>query len=327
MTPLSHRAWVWTGGAVAGDLQLVETARPMPEAGDVLIRNVVIGLNPVDWKVLSGGLVTWEHGHVPGVDGAGLVVAAGDGVPQAWIGQRVAYHQHLARHGSFAEYTAVKARALLRVPAGVRWADAASLPCPALTGWLALQKLPAACQTLLVSGAGGSVAHHLIQLAARRGLKITTLSHSRHFPKLRSLGVHECLQGPLSEEWEGTARFDAVVDTISATHAAWLAPALRVNGHLVCVQDRLAAPVVPPFTRTLSVHEVALGASHVFGDMRTWQELVDAGEWMLEAIGRQQWLTDTVVEAPFEELASHLRGLHERSYTGKAIVRLADRDN
>lgn len=105
----------------------------------MLIRNVVIGLNPVDWKVLGGRLVSWQPGHVPGVDGAGVVVAVGENVSASWIGQRVAYHQSLSRHGSFAEYTSVKARAVLRVPASVSWEQAASLPCPALTAWLALK--------------------------------------------------------------------------------------------------------------------------------------------------------------------------------------------
>ncbi|RYD84340.1 MAG: alcohol dehydrogenase [Verrucomicrobiaceae bacterium] len=322
MSPTSHRAWLWQGSANPADLELVEIPLAAPGAGDVLIRNVAIGLNPVDWKVLGGDLVSWQPGHVPGVDGAGVVVAVGEGVPEAWIGQRVAYHQSLTRDGSFAEYCCVQARVLLRVPASVDWASAASMPCPALTAWLALEKLPASAKHLLIGGAGGSLAHHLIQLASRRGLRITALSHSRHADRLISLGVNERLDGPLNGPWQGYARFDAVFDAVNAQHAEWLAPSLRANGHLVCVQDRLSTSPVPPFTRTLSLHEVALGAAHSFGDERTWTDLVRAGESLLDALGRREWVPDEVNEAAFENLATHLEGLQNRTYSGKAIVRL-----
>lgn len=322
MTRTSHRAWVWQGSADPAELKLVDRLMPVPQDGDLLVRNVAIGLNPVDWKVLGGDLVDWQAGHVPGVDGAGIVVAVGESVPSAWIGQRVAYHQSLARDGSYAEYTAVDANVVMRIPAALSWAQAASLPCPALTAWQALQKLPSGCTQLLVSGAGGSVAHHLIQLAARRGLHITALSHPRHVERLRSLGVREWLNGPLQGPWQGAACFDAVIDTISAQHAEWLVPSLRASGHLVCVQDRLDSSPVSAFTRTLSLHEVALGAAHAFGDDRTWRELVRAGESLLDELGAMQWVADEINQAPFENLAIHLAGLQNRTYSGKAIVRL-----
>lgn len=320
--PAAHRVFTWQGSADPADLHLTKNPIPRLEAGDVLIRNVVIGLNPVDWKVLNGGLADWQRGHIPGVDGAGIVVAVGENVPAFWIGQRVAYHQSLARHGSFAEYVPVKARSVLRVPANVGWEEAASFPCPALTAWLALEKLPRSCQSLLVSGAGGSVANHLIQLAVRRGFQVSSLSHLRHSERLISLGVIECNKGPLTAPWNKPRQFDAVVDTVGAEHAARLVPALRANGHLVCVQDRLATYPVPPFTRTISLHEVALGAAHDFGDDHSWEDLVDAGEGMLSYLGRGQWQPDLLNAVPFEHLPEHLQGLQRRTYSGKGLAKL-----
>lgn len=320
--PPSYRAFTWQSSADPAQLQLTELPMPKLQADDVLIRNIVIGLNPVDWKVLGGSLVNWQPGHVPGVDGAGVVVATGDNVPASWVGQRVAYHQSLGRHGSFAQYTPVNARALLHVPAGVSWEQAASFPCPSLTAWLALEKLPSACRTLLVSGAGGSVANHLIQLAVRRGLKVTSLSHPRHWKRLADLGVIERMAGPLTEPWSGPAVFDAVIDTVSAEHAASLVPALRANGHLVCVQDRLDVSPLPPFTRTISIHEVALGAAHAYGDDRTWRDLVDAGNEILTLLGRGEWEPDHFNVVSFEHLADHLSGLQHRTFSGKGLVRI-----
>lgn len=320
--PDQHLAWTWQGSSDPAALELRPQPLPTLQPGDVLVRNLAIGLNPVDWKVLDGVLVEWVKGHVPGVDGAGEVVAVGEGVSKAWIGQRVAYHQSLGRQGIYAQYTPVRSNVLMRIPANVDWQQAASIPCPALTAWLALQKLPAGCQTLLLGGAGSSVAHHLAQLAVRRGLRVATLSSERHFSRLKAMGVTQCLQGQLTKPWQGGEQFDAVIDMVSAGHARLLAPALRANGHLVCVQDRLEQPLCAPFSRTLSVHEVALGASHRFGDARNWHELVAAGEHKLDEIGHGAWLTEHIAPAPFESLGAHLRGLQLRSFGGKALVLL-----
>ncbi|WP_373695287.1 alcohol dehydrogenase catalytic domain-containing protein [Edaphobacter paludis] len=60
----------------------------------------------MDWKVLSGQLPGWKPGHTPGVDAAGVVVAAGEEASIA-VGTRVAYHCDLQRPGSFAAHTVV----------------------------------------------------------------------------------------------------------------------------------------------------------------------------------------------------------------------------
>lgn len=125
----SYRAWAWHGSADPGLLQLTHAATPALKDGQVLVRNEVIGLNPVDWKVLAGDLVDWSEGHVPGVDGAGTVVEIGRGVGDEWLGERVAYHTSLHTHGSFAEFTPGAARALLRVPDSLPLEVAASFPC------------------------------------------------------------------------------------------------------------------------------------------------------------------------------------------------------
>ena len=141
--------------------------------------NEAIGLNPVDWKVL--GMPGWRADHVPGVDGAGVVVGVGEGVAAAWLGQPVAYHQSLQRNGSYAQFVNIPARALLRRPSGLDALTAASFPCPGLTAWMALEKLPAGKgHRLLLSGAGGAVGHYLVQLAQERGFAVTTMSHPRH---------------------------------------------------------------------------------------------------------------------------------------------------
>jgi NADPH:quinone reductase len=325
--PEQYQAWVWQGGAEPGDLQQHSLAfRPL-EPGEVWVHNAFIGLNPVDWKVLPGGLVNWSVGQIPGVDGAGVVVAVGEGVPVAWLGQRVAYHQSLARHGSFAHYTPVAARVLMRVPAALDLSVAATLPCPALTAWQALEKLPTRPGArLLVTGAGGAVGRFLVQLARRRGLEVTTLSHARHWDRLRKLGAQQCWTGPLRQDQElpggGERVFDLIIDTVSADHAVRASELLRANGHLVCIQDRPAGWPWPPFGRALSLHEVALGALHAWGDAAAWEALTRTGESLLNDVAAGfLWAEDAVVQV-FDELPVHLEALKHRQFSGKPIVRV-----
>ncbi|QGZ64799.1 alcohol dehydrogenase catalytic domain-containing protein [Paraburkholderia acidisoli] len=324
VTPPAWRAWVWQGSADPRDLALETVAREPLAPGHVLVRNAVIGLNPVDWKVLGGDLVNWRAGKVPGVDGAGTVVGLGANVAAHWIGQRVAYHTSLHAPGSFAEYTPVATRALLRVPDGVDFATAASMPCPALTAWLALDKLPRRVGArVLIAGAGGAVGQYLVQLAAGRGFEVTAMSHPRHWTRLTALGATACMHGaPGSSAWleENAGRFFAAIDSVNAEHAARIAGVLEANGHLVCIQGRLAAAPCAPFGRALSVHEVALGALHDHGDDAAWARLTQAGEALLAALDYGTLRAESHTMAAFESLAQHLHALEHRAFSGKALV-------
>lgn len=314
--PENYRAWVWNAGDNPLDLQCISRETPVPEAGEVLVRNAVIGLNPVDWKVL--GMTGWQPGKIPGCDGAGEVVALGQGVAEGWLGQRVCYHTHIPRHGSFAECTPVKVRALMRVPPSLGLDAAASVPCPALTAHLALAKLPAKAGTLLVSGAGGAVGHYLVQFAVRAGWNVTARCHPRHHATLSAFGA-VCI---LHEEDPGTAVFDAAVDLKSPESAQTLFPALRANGHLVCVQGRVPGWGTNPFAECISLHEVALGALHAVGDEACWRDLMQTGETILAGIAAGLFVPETLYVRDFPDLAQYLYALKHRSFSGKPLIRV-----
>lgn len=324
----SHQAWVWNGSAEPEDLTLARIDIPELASDEVLVRNVVIGLNPVDWKVLTPGLTSWTPGHVPGVDGTGTVIAVGEGVPQSWLGQRVAYHQSLHKAGSFAEYTPVALRALMRIPESLSFETAASFPCPGLTAWLALEKLPPRfAAPLLISGAGGAVGHYLVQLASARGFTVTAMSHPRHWDRLLALGASKCITGPLpagqSMSGDDEQRYYAIIDSVDEDHAARLTPALMANGHIVCIQGRLESWPCAPFGRTLSLHEVALGALHSFGDDEAWRRLTDTGEQLLSDLANQRLNALATVVGDFADLPAQLAALRHRQFSGKPLVRIS----
>lgn len=315
--PDENKTWICKSNDHSLSLKLESIAIPPLSADDVLVQNMAIGLNPVDWKVLG-----MKVGTVPGVDGAGIVVATGTNIPASCIGKRVAYHQDLHRAGSFAQYTAVKHSALLHIPETMNYVTAASIPCPALTAWQALDKIPTKVgRALLISGAGGSVGHYLTQLAVTRGFVVSTLAHSRHSDNLISLGAHHFFdKQQLAALLTQKHKFYAVIDAVSPENVFALAPLVQANGHLIAIQGRTEQWPTQPFSQAISLHEVALGALHQHGNDADWQELTEAGNALMQNIASGQLRPEPTHVADFTELEYQLDTLKNRNFTGKLII-------
>lgn len=317
--PAAWQGWVWQGGESAQHLRQT-TINAMPlQPGEVLVQNAAIGLNPVDWKVLDS-----QTGLVPGVDGAGTVVAVGRGVAQSWLGKRVAYHQNLRAAGSFAGYTPLAADVLMQLPDALEFAQAAAFPCPGLTAWQALEKLPTQPGAeLLIAGAGGSVGHYLVQLAVARGFRVTAMCSERHWSRLSELGAQRCLTNREQIATPADSpRYFALIDCVGAEHARALADLLKANGHLVCIQGRVEVWPCTPFGRALSMHEVALGALHQHGDASDWQKLTASGEQLLQQIASGTLKQETLLHFSFAQLPQQLDALKHRNFSGKQIILL-----
>lgn len=323
-----YAAWSWTPGAGLDGLTLTRLPLPTPGADEVLVANTAIALNPVDWKMIDWGREDWQQGQVPGVDGVGIVIAAGSDV-NLRAGARVAYHQALPRGGSFAEYTLLRARAVYPLPDALDDATAASLPCPGLTAWQALAKLPACSnRDVLVTGAGGAVGYLLAQLALQRGLRVWVTASAKHREHLRQLGVagvFDYRDGQWSQqllEVLGPRRLHGIFDTVSGNHAASLAPLLGYNGHLVCIQDRQESAPLPAFSTAISLHEVALNSIHAHGETLDWQELHAGAEHLMHGVANGQLQAPAKQFFDFAELPQALHRLKSGEGSGKWISRL-----
>jgi NADPH2:quinone reductase len=316
-------AWTWEQRGRPASLVWRKLPMPVAGANEVLVRNRAVGLNPVDWKFIEWGPQIWQTGQVPGVDGAGEVVQTGVGVSREWLGERVAYHQWLGRAGSFAEYAVLPVRALMRIPPGLSYARAATLPCPALTAWQAIRKVAAEPgMNALVTGAGGAVGGLLVQLAVGRGWRVVAMSHRRHWARLGNFGVQSCVEPSAFDASSHERTFDAVFDTVSGEHAAALAGCITANGHLVCIQDRVAAPPLAPFTTAISLHEVALNAMHEYGTDAQWRRLVDAGEHIMADVLDGTLHTLAMHTGAMAQLPALLDGLRTHASVGRPVATL-----
>jgi NADPH:quinone reductase-like Zn-dependent oxidoreductase len=287
-----------------------------PKAGRIVVRNYAIGINPVDWKFIDDNPRDWEKGHIPGVDGAGVVVAVGEGVDNGLLGKRVAYHHSLGENGSFADHSEVYASRVMVVPESVDFALAAALPCPMLTAWQAFSKVPVRKGAdVLVSGMG-AVNKLLAQMLSQAGFNVHVISGSFSQEQAAEMGVKAIHRG----NPEGQT-FYALFDANGPDYAASLVPLLEANGHVVSILGRIEVPVDAPFTRTISYHEIALGALHDYGDLLQWQRLVKDGEALLEQVAAQTLVVEIPNVFEFDNLNNALQFSKEDKR--KAVVTVA----
>ncbi|PVH68654.1 GroES-like protein [Cadophora sp. DSE1049] len=118
-------------------VEIKDVPIPKPGHGEILIKVVVAGTNPKDWKMLSWS--TSNSGNNTGDDFAGTVEAVGENVFGFTKGDRVAaFHVLMTPHGAFAEYAIAPASTVFALPSTVSYEEAATIPLAAYTSAVAL---------------------------------------------------------------------------------------------------------------------------------------------------------------------------------------------
>ena len=163
--------------AGAAGLTLSDIPHPHAAENDVIVRVYAAGFTPgeLDWP----GTWTDRAGRdrtpsVPGHELSGVVSQLGYGTTGLTVGQRVFGLADWTRDGSLAEYTAVEARNLAPLPAGIDYTVAAAVPISGLTAWQGLFDHAGlkTGQTILIHGAAGGVGSMAVQLAHELGARV-----------------------------------------------------------------------------------------------------------------------------------------------------------
>ncbi|RSM44192.1 NADP-dependent oxidoreductase [Amycolatopsis balhimycina DSM 5908] len=175
-------------------LRLEDIEEPHAGPGQVRLKVVAAGVNPVDYKIRRGWMPDMAPASlpaIPGVEAAGVVDEVGPGVTGVEVGDEVLAPTVT---GSYAEYAL--ADDFARKPAGLGWETAAALPVALETADRVLDTLMAADgETLLVHGAAGPVGAFGVQLAVARGVTVLGTASPRNHDYLRSLGAYPVTYG------------------------------------------------------------------------------------------------------------------------------------
>lgn len=290
------------------------TDQPMPKVGpgEVRIRVTRAAINPVDWKVMAGGLDALIEAHfpvVPGWDVAGVVEATGPDTPEFTAGDRVASYarKQVVSGGTFAEYVTVRAEDLARVPEGLSDEVAAALPLTGLTAQRVLETLDLrAGQNLLVHAASGGVGHLATQLASAAGVHVVGTASQHNHGKVRAAGGTPVEYGDgLTDRLRELAPegFDAVADLVGGVLEPSLA-VLKEGGRLASIAD-------PSVTE--------------HGGQWVWVRPDGARlAGLLAKVAAGELRVDVEQTVELEGVAEAFRASQEGRLRGKTVVRIAD---
>ncbi len=311
-------------------LSLDDLPTPTPGPGEVLVEVAAAGVNFVDTYRRSG-VYPGPFPHVVGVEGAGSVVAAGPGVTELAVGDRVAWS---AAPGSYAEQVVVPVREAVRVPDGLGDDLAAAVLLQGLTAhYLVTSTFPvSAGQDVLLHAGAGGVGLLLTQLAVARGARvITTVGTPEKESLSRAAGAQDVIRYTelpdlttdlprLVRDLTGGAGVHTVFDGVGRdTFDASLA-SLRPRGGLALF-GASSGPVPPVDPQRLN----AAGSVYL-----TRPTLRDYAATREELTGRAGDLFDAVLAGtlhvrvgaafPLADAADAHRALEGRATTGKVLL-------
>jgi NADPH:quinone reductase-like Zn-dependent oxidoreductase len=196
-------------------VRVEDVPQPVPGPGEVLLAVQAAAMNHLDLWVRRGLPIETTMPHIGGSDIAGEIAELGPGVEGYTAGERVVVdpslsdgtcewcrrgeqslcinYKILGEHtqGGFAEYVAVPADNLFRIPDSLQSATAAAAPLPFLTAWRGLKTRARLRQdeTILVTGASGGVATAAIQVAKYLGARVFAVTTGENVERVRALGA------------------------------------------------------------------------------------------------------------------------------------------
>ncbi|SDY78024.1 NADPH:quinone reductase [Jannaschia faecimaris] len=318
---------------------------PLPGPGDVLIRVAAAGVNNTDINTRIGWYSKGDHAaddaawtgtplglpRIQGIDVCGHIVAVGDGVDAARIGQRVliepclheANGQMLEQpwflgsecDGGFAQYCRIAARHAHAIDCALTDEELASFPCSYSTAENLLTRAQVqADDRVLVTGASGGVGSAAVQLARARGATVIAMTSPAKAQSLLDLGADRTIArdaDPVAEL--GQNAVDVVIDVVAGPEFPSLLDVLRPRGRYA-VSGAIAGPIVDLDVRTLYLKDLTFfGCTalepHVFGALIA---RIERGEV-------RPLLAETY---PLAEIATAQAAFAEKGHIGKIVLRV-----
>lgn len=318
------------------NLAIIDRPEPTPGPGQVLVRVRAVSLNYRDLMVVKGQYnPRMPLPRVPCSDGAGEVVAVGDGVAEWKPGDRVCgtffqawndgpITESAARSalggdldGMLTEFVLLSANGLVSVPAHLSFEEAATLPCAGVTAWNALTSgFDPAGKTVLLLGTGG-VSVFALQFAKALGARVLVASgNDDKLKRALSMGADAGVNYRANPDWDRWARehtgggVDSVVEVGGAGTLDRSVKATRYGGRIALIGVLAGGSGFNPvgvLMRALTVQGIYVGSRAMFRDMNRLIE--------------RERLRPVIDRAfPFEAAAATYRHLEAAGHFGKVVV-------
>ena len=204
---------------------------PKPAPGEVRVRVLAASVNPVDWKMRSGEAKERFPVEFPGIlgrDVAGVVECLGEGVKGFKEGDKV----FALGHKTYAELCVVPAADLAQVPEGLEMTAAGTIPLVSLTGDQLIRDATGVQpgQTILLTGAMGSVGRCALFCALELGAKVVAGVRKKQIAEALSLGAVAAINLDDDDELARLGLLDGVADTVGGKLAPKLLAKVKPGG-------------------------------------------------------------------------------------------------
>ncbi len=308
-------------------LRLCERPVPQPAYGEILIRLDYAGVNRPDALQRAGSYAPPPTASdLPGLEGAGVVVALGDGVTEWAVGDSVCA---LLPGGGYADYVACPAKHALPVPAGMDMKQAACLPETFFTVWsnVFMRGGLKAGERFLVHGGSSGIGTTAIQLANAFGARVFTTAGSEEKCKVcRDLGAEVAMnyrEADFVEVLRGAGGANLILDMVGGDYIPRNIKALADEGRLVQIAFLQGPKVELNFAQIMMRRLVVTGST-----LRPQSDLAKAR--IADQLREKVWpLLDAGTIAPvmdsefaLEDAAKAHARIEDGGHIGKIVLRV-----
>lgn len=320
-----------TGGPEV--LRKVAREIPAPGAGEVLIRNHASAVNYIDTLIRRGEMPPGlgpDLPHVPGVEGAGVIEALGDGVDGFAVGDRVAWMGPVGA-GGYGTHSVIGAPYVARI-GDLPFDQAAALPVNAMTAYHMLVNLggAAAGKSVLVHAAAGGVGTMIQHIAKHLGMTVIASVSSKKIAYARAQGADHVIDYQSEDvtarvmDVTGGQGVDLSLNPIAGETLPADLEALGPFGTVV-IFGFLAGPPAGSFGEELAKHfqkSVSVRVSGIYTYFDHRPQAFSADLATVFDLLRQGVLRPQITTLDIAEVAEAHRRLEAGETTGKLVLRI-----
>ena len=302
---------------------------PVPGHGQIIIHLAYAGVNRPDALQRAGSYAPPASASaLPGLEGAGTVVAMGPGVTRWQIGDKVCA---LLPGGGYAEYAACNESHALPIPEGLSLREAACLPETCFTVWsnMVMRGRLKAGERFLVHGGSSGIGTTAVQIASALGARVfATAGSDDKCRAVEALGAETCFNyktADFSEEAKKLGGFDLILDMVGGPYLPRNVRALCDDGRLVQIAF-LQGPKVELNFAEMMMRRLTLTGSTLRPQSDAAKAAiahqVETNIWPLIAQGKFRVVIDSeyaLTDAP----AAHWR-LESSGHIGKIVMKIPD---
>ena len=308
-------------------LKPVSLPVPVPGHGQIILRLAYAGVNRPDALQRAGSYAPPPSASpLPGLEGAGTVVAMGPGVTRWQIGDKVCA---LLPGGGYAEYVACNESHALPIPEGLSLREAACLPETCFTVWsnIVMRGGLKAGERFLVHGGSSGIGTTAIQIARALGARVfATAGSDDKCRACEDLGAERCFNyksDDFVEEAKKLGGFDLILDMVGGPYLPRNVRALADDGRLVQIAFLQGAKVELNFAEMMMRRLTLTGSTLRPQSDQAKARIaaaVEANVWPMIAKGAFRVVIDSeypLTEAP----AAHWR-LESSGHIGKIVMKV-----